>query len=125
MMATARLRKIFVVALWSAAVLLSGLVVAAWLLPQRLTYARQPYLAAATVAFYVHAFQFHLGVVAVLLTIVALVVRRWRLAGVALSGAVVALAPTVPQFISKTPPPPLAGTTVRVMSINVLWSNRD
>ena len=86
-MGRARLRKIFVVALWAAVVLLSGSVVAAWLLPQRLTYARQPYLAAATASFFIQAFQFHLGVIVVVLALVALALRRWRLAAVAVLGA--------------------------------------
>src|SRR5688572_13119528 len=119
-----RVRKCSIIALWSAVVLLSGSVVAAWLLPQRLTYARQPYLAAASLAFYIHAFQFHLGLLGVLLTIGALTIRRWKLAGVGAIGAVVALLPSVPQFMPKSPPP-VAGPTVRVMSVNLLWSNRN
>jgi endonuclease/exonuclease/phosphatase (EEP) superfamily protein YafD len=50
--------------------------------------------------------------------------RRWRLAAVAVLGALVALVPTVSQFTAKTPAP-AAGQIIRVMSVNVLWSNRN
>ena len=96
----------------------------AYALPQWLTETDPPYARLAAVAFFGRVFTFHLGLIVALIAAVAVPLRRWRLTTVATVIAAVSLWPTLLACLPRHPPPP-AGPAVRVMAMNVKYTNGD
>lgn len=75
-------------------------------------------------AFMLRVFRFHLGIAALMIAGIAMVVRAWKLAAAGGVIGAVLLWPTLQSLEPKTPPPS-QGPTVRVMTMNLLYLNRD
>lgn len=96
----------------------------AYLFPEDFRNPNPGYLRIALAAFMIRAFQFHLGLFFVLLLAGVLVAQKWRL-GI-LNMALVGFLwwPTLWEWMPRTPPA-IAGDGIRIMSINLLVSNRE
>jgi endonuclease/exonuclease/phosphatase (EEP) superfamily protein YafD len=96
----------------------------AYLLPQDLTDTHRTYARLATVAFYGRVFTFHAGLALLAAAAWGGLARRRMLLAVAAVAAVACLGPTVYASRPHTPPP-AAGPSLRVMSVNLLFLNHD
>ena len=81
-------------------------------------------IAAGWAAAMIRTFLFHIGLAALLFAAIAAFGRRWRLALTVVLLAAFTLAPAAWSYLPKHPAA-VAGDTVRVMSLNLLCSNRD
>jgi endonuclease/exonuclease/phosphatase (EEP) superfamily protein YafD len=66
----------------------------------------------------------HLAILLVMALVIAVILRRWRIAGLAVAGIVLNLWPMYGMF-ETPPPPPEGGRAVRVVAFNVNVGNRD
>lgn len=107
-----------------ALVVIIGVELFAWLLPQRLDNQDMSYVWLATISFFVRVFQLHIGVAGIILAAMLMVARWRRSACVAMLGSLVLLTPYARDFAPKHPPVP-ASKTFRLMSINLYFHNRD
>lgn len=75
-------------------------------------------------AFVLRVFRFHLGMAVMAVAGIAMVMRGWKLG---LAGLVIGAALLWPTLLSVEPrtPPPSQGTPLRVMTMNLLYLNRD
>lgn len=96
----------------------------AWFGPQDLERTGRGYLVFWYAAFLARTFQFHAGIVFVLLTGACLVFRWKRLAGASVPLLLAALGPSMPSFFPHAPTPG-SSDTIRVMSANLLYLNED
>jgi vancomycin resistance protein VanJ len=94
----------------------------AW--PQDFRDSSSAYVLAAMAAFMIRTFLFHLGLLLVLVSIAAVIMRRWRPLIAALPLVVFTVGPAVWSYVPRGRPT-LAGETITVMSINLLAQNRD
>ena len=108
---------------WLGVALAATLLAAAWL-PGNLRADTTVEKLANAVAFSGAVLGFHLGLAAAGGMLVASLLRRWRLATAA---GVVAIAGVLPAAVTSLPksPPPVAGPTLRVQSLNALGGNRE
>ncbi len=120
----AQRRRMLVADAWIVALAAWLGLLLAYLLPSDLRSTNTPYLAAAWLAFMVRTFALHLGLVVLLAAVLAGALRRWRLLAVLVPPLVVMLGPEVWRYRPKAPPP-TTGATFRVLSANLLASNRD
>src|SRR5215469_6676172 len=95
---------------WTCVLAVIAFLMFAWLLPQRLYIVWAPYRFAAVLSFFGRVFTFHLGLALAFAAIVAIVLRRPRLAAMSSLSALIALAPTMWSYRPKTTPP-VAGAT--------------
>ena len=109
---------------WGLGTALLAAEVFAYALPQRLTDTAEPYARLATAAFFGRVFTFHVGLVLGTLALLALALRRRRLATVAAVAAVACLWSTGRACLPRHPAP-AAGRAVRVMAMNTKYTNRD
>ena len=114
----------FVRATWLCAGAAGVLLAFAYGLPQWLRSTSTAYNVLAAGAFLVRTAQFYLGAACLLALLIAVAMRRWRLA--ALSAAVAA-AGLLPALLHLVPirQPPADGPAVRVMAMNLLAGTRD
>lgn len=108
----------------AAIVFVGALELFAWLLPQRLDNVGGVYVWCASLSFFVRVFQLHIAAVVALLAAVLFVCRRRRFALGTLLFAMLLLAPFARDYLPKHPPAP-ASSTLRVMSMNLYYRNRD
>ena len=106
-----------------AAVVLSVLAYAfAYGLPQDFRQTNTAYLLLAAAAFFLRVFQFHAALALGALALLAILSKRWRLAGASIIVGLTLFLPTLsPRLADRLP----AGETVRVMSANLYFRNRD
>jgi endonuclease/exonuclease/phosphatase (EEP) superfamily protein YafD len=110
-----------------ATLVLAGLIATelfAWLLLQTLDERDRWYVRFVAISFFVRVFQLHIGVGAILLSMLLGVVRWRRSAVLSLVTALTLLTPFVRDFAPKNPPA-AASRTLRLMSINLYFQNRD
>ena len=93
-------------------------------LPQDFQYAAPSYIALTWVALMIRTFLYHLGLLLVVITGVALTLRRRWLTLAALPLVVVTIGPEVSRWIPRRPPA-TAGEAVTVMTVNLLYANQD
>jgi endonuclease/exonuclease/phosphatase (EEP) superfamily protein YafD len=113
------------VAVWIAAVASVTMLCAADLLPQSLATRSQPYLTLAAASFVVQTLQFHIGLACLAFLAIAGLRRSWRLAVVAGMGTLMGLGPALFASLSPNDAPAPAGSSMRVMSVNVHLYNRN
>ena len=116
------LARLLGAALWlgvGSAVLLLAM---AWFFPQDLRQESRPLMLLNCVAFAGEVLQLHIALAATAALLVALMIRRWRLAAVALLAVLVGGLPTALSWLPKTPPP-ASGSTLRIHSVNILFAN--
>jgi len=114
----------FVAVLWIAAIGIALWVAAAYLLPQHLRVTRPWYGLAVAASFVARVLQFHLAIALAVIACIALFLHRRRPAAFGGMLSAILLIPTFESLLPKSPPPP-AGPTVRVMTINLLGTNRN
>ena len=103
----------------------AGLLLAfAYLLPQWLRSTSTAYNLLAAGAFLVRTAPFYLGVACILALLIAVAMRRWRLAAVSAAVAVAGLLPALLHLL-PVDQPPANGPAVRVMAMNLLAGTRD
>ena len=102
-----------------------GLLLISHLWPQHWTSATRPYLVASFVVWFVRLAQFHLGIICLLIGATAAGARWWRTAVLPLVVGGVATAPWIGAAVPSNDTPPNAGPTLRVLSHNLAWNNRD
>ena len=107
---------------WAAVVLAAVAYAFAYLLPQDFRRVNTPYLLLAALAFFLRVFQFHAALTMGAVAVLAVAARRWRLAGAA---TLVGVALFLPTLSFRAADRPAAGPTVRVMSANLYFRNRD
>jgi endonuclease/exonuclease/phosphatase (EEP) superfamily protein YafD len=95
------------------------------MLPQWLENRSQPYLTFAAATFVVQTLKFHIGLSCLACVIYAAVRRRWRLTVVAGMATMMAFAPSLWGSITRDDAPAPLGATMRVMSMNVMLTNRN
>jgi endonuclease/exonuclease/phosphatase (EEP) superfamily protein YafD len=117
-------RRLAAAAAWVVSVTLAAALAFAYALPQRLTDTDDVYARLATVAFFGRVFTFHAGLLLATTSAVALMLRRRGLAAFAGIAAAAALWPTGVACLPRHPAP-AAGRSVRVMSMNTKYGNRD
>jgi len=96
----------------------------AWFGPKDLERTGRTYLLFWYGAFLARTFQFHAGIVFVLLTAGYLVARWKRLAGASVPVFLAALGPTIPGYLPKAASADTTDT-IRVLSANLLYLNED
>jgi len=111
--------------LWVASVGAVALLCATDILPQWLEKRSQPYLTFAAATFVVQTLKFHIGLACLACVVYAAVRRRWRLTVVAGMATMMAFAPALWGAITRDDVPAPAGATMRVMSMNVMLTNRN
>lgn len=95
-----------------------------WLWPQELRNAAVAYILPTYVLFLGWTFIWHLGLLLVLITGLAVWWRRWRLLAATLPLLLITLGPELRHYLPKSPPPS-QGEPFTVMSVNLLFSNRQ
>lgn len=96
----------------------------AFVYPQNLRETSRPLMLLNCVAFTAQVLGFHIGLACLVAAILALALRRWRLLGLSLAVAIVTLAPDLWSYRTKSPPPP-AGDTLRIASVNIFAINHS
>ena len=119
-----QISRVVTLAAWAGTAFAAGLVSFSYALPQDLTDTDRLYGRLATVAFYGRVFTFHAGLALLAAVAWGLLARRRMLLMVAMVAAVGCLGPAVYASRPRTPPP-AAGPTLRVMSVNLLFLNHD
>ncbi len=99
-------------------------VVFAFLWPQDFRETSQAYVAVSLIAFMVRVFEFHLGLLLVIVAVVSLHTRQWRLFAATIPLFLWTLGPAVWTYRPKTRPS-LVGEVVTVASVNLLMVNRN
>jgi endonuclease/exonuclease/phosphatase (EEP) superfamily protein YafD len=110
--------------LWVIALGIAAGMSGAYLLPQNLRNTNELYVFAAVVSFFARVFQLHIALAAGGVAIVALLVRARRLATFSALTSLVLLIPTIASLLPRSAPA-AASPAIRVMSINLLKTNRD
>jgi endonuclease/exonuclease/phosphatase (EEP) superfamily protein YafD len=105
-------------------ILIALWVTAAYLLPQKLTDTGGVYSVAVCLSFVARVLRFHLAIATVAIGTLALLLRSWRTTLCALPLSIVLLWPTITSYLPKHPAP-AAGPTVRLMSMNLMFNNRN
>lgn len=96
----------------------------AWLGPRGLDQNDAVYLTFWYAAFLARTFQFQAGIVLALVTAGCFMLRWKRTAAATLPAVLCTLGPSLPSYVPHSPQP-TAGTTIRVMSANLLYLNSD
>jgi endonuclease/exonuclease/phosphatase (EEP) superfamily protein YafD len=122
-------KRMFRVEAWVVVIGAYALLALAYLLPQDYRNESPGYVLLAWAAFMVRVFQFHLGLLLLVIAVVAAFVRGKRLFLWATPLVLFTLAPVLWTYLSRPArtPAPQGGTTprLRVMSCNLLTVNRD
>ena len=108
--------------LWTCLGLAVAASLFAWLYPSDLHEELRPLVLLNAVAFAADVLRFHLSVACGVGAGLALLVLRWRLAVACAVAGIVLASPTMLSWLPKHPPP-VAGTTLRVQSMNLLFDN--
>ena len=111
--------------LWACLAVAAAWSLFAWLFPQNLRQAHAPLVLLNGVAFAGQVLRFHLAICCGVAVLLALPIRRWKLAAASAAVGLVLAAPTGLAWLPKSPPPPAAGPTLRVQTMNLLFSNYD
>lgn len=109
--------------MWSAVVLAYALVIFAYALPQDFRDRNEAYLWATWVAFMVRTFSLHIGLVLLIIAGVGLRKRMRRVALAAAPLAIFVMGPTLYDARPKSPPP-IDGPSFKLLSMNLLYTNR-
>ncbi len=117
-------RRLLAVLGWATTLCLTSLLVFAYALPQYLTDPNRLYVHLAAAAFFGRVLTFQAGLVLTVVALAALALRRRYLAVVTAIVAAVALWPTLAACRPRHPPA-AAGRAVRILAMNVKFSNRD
>src|SRR4051794_37761653 len=110
--------------LWAMLILIAIWIAAAYLLPQDLHNTGAIYSVAACLSFVGRVLRFHLAIATGVSGLLALLLRSWRMTLCALPLSIILLWPTIASLLPKSPAP-AAGPTLRIMSMNLMFSNRD
>jgi endonuclease/exonuclease/phosphatase (EEP) superfamily protein YafD len=123
-----KLRRFFgfvaAVVFWMIASGAVVLLVYSYLLPQDLALTTEPYARMVQIAFFGRVFTFHLGLTLAVIAAIAGCIGRMRLTVVSAVPALVVLIPAMINCLPKHPTPAV-GPTVRIMSANLKYFNRD
>lgn len=92
-------------------------------LPQDFRNLAAPYVILTWIAFLLRTFLFHIGLFIMLLALIAVFIRRWRLVLVACPLTLLLVGGELLSYIPRTPPTAV-GETITVMSANLLRDNR-
>jgi len=106
---------------WSLTLGLAALLVFAYAFPQDLLRRNQPYATLVVVSFFGRVLTFHIGLALSAAAIAAILLRRKKLLLVAGSMSLVCLLPTL-QSLLPNHVPPTAGPRLRVMSMNLKFT---
>jgi endonuclease/exonuclease/phosphatase (EEP) superfamily protein YafD len=109
--------------LWVGLAVIGAWFIEAYFVPQDLNDTRPLHALAAVVSFFGRVFRFHLGVAACAIAGTAILLSARKLAMAAASLSLILLWPTFASFLPKSSPP-VAGKTIRVMTINLMANNR-
>jgi endonuclease/exonuclease/phosphatase (EEP) superfamily protein YafD len=109
---------------WTAFGLLLSWLILAYVMPQDLRNTTSVYGILVYVGFVARVLHFHLAIASAILAMLALLLRERKLALLTGILSFVLFWPTLISMFPKSPAP-AAGPTVRVMSINLLASNRN
>lgn len=109
---------------WAALILIAIWMAGAYLLPQDLHDTGAVYSVAACLSFVARVLRFHMAIATGVIALIGLLLRSWRMTVCALPLSIILLVPTIASLRPKHPGP-AAGPTVRVMSMNLMFSNRD
>lgn len=120
------LNRLLATPLWLVCLVVLALLSLGYALPDDLRSTSRPLLIASAVALYAGWFRFHLGLLGLLTALLALPLRRGRLAVLSVLLAVLALAPTARLYLPKHVPADAAhGTPLKLSSMNLQGENRD
>ena len=96
----------------------------AFIYPQNLREEYRPLMLLNCIAFVGQVLHLHIGLAVLPLAAMALILRRWRLAAFTAGLALAALLPAIGSYLPKSPPP-VAGQSLRVASVNLLFKNQS
>ena len=119
-----RFLGIFSFLLWVAVSACALWLALAVLYPQDLRESRRPLMLLNCIAFAAQVLHLHLGLALVAAAAMALILRRRRMAAFTAGLALAALLPVMWSYRPKSPPP-LAGESLRIASVNVLFINQS
>ncbi len=109
---------------WGFVIACYGLFLFAFLLPGNYRSTSRLYLFVSWMAFLTRTFLFHAGLVVIVITAVAAIVRRWRLLAAAAPLLAITFGPSLWMMRSKSPPA-AQGRALTVMTANLLVVNRN
>jgi endonuclease/exonuclease/phosphatase (EEP) superfamily protein YafD len=113
--------KLLTFGTWVITLGLIAVLVFAYVLPQDLLRKNQPYAMLVVVSFFGRVLTFHIGLTLSAAAIAAIFLRRKKLLLIAASMALVCLLPTLQSFLPHHLPP-ASGPTLRVMSMNLKYT---
>ena len=114
----------FVPQAWAVVVAAYALIIFAYAFPQDFRYDARAYIIAATAAFMIKTFLFHLGLLVLLTAIIAAFIRRWRLVMAAIPFLIFTVGSAVRGYVPSAPPI-VSGRSITVMSANLLHANHE
>ena len=117
-------RRMFVPQAWIVVVASYALIIFAHVFPQDFRIDTRAYIIAATAAFMIHTFLFHLGLLLCLVTAVAVCLRRRWLTVAVLPLVVYTVGPAAWSYMPASKPAIVSPGTV-VMSVNLLGRNQN
>jgi endonuclease/exonuclease/phosphatase (EEP) superfamily protein YafD len=121
-----RLARGLAAALWLGVLMSLLLLAYAYVVPDRFRDTRSWWVALSAIGFFTRVFQFHIGVACLAAMLLAILIRRGRLAQLAAIVAAGAMMPTVKSILPKHAPVVIPGdVALRVMQMNMRFDNRD
>ncbi|MCK4341767.1 MAG: endonuclease/exonuclease/phosphatase family protein [Phycisphaerae bacterium] len=115
-------KRMFPAQAWVVVIASYIVILFAYIFPHDFRNASAAYVWTAWTAFMIRTFLFHLGLLLTLIVIVAAVARRRRLLGAGLPLVVFTVGPAMWSYLPQEPPP-AAGETLTVMTVNLLQPN--